>query len=172
MAPNAQSILLLVFTGMSGVFVMRWIGAIGSVNGRGGDSHEFRWPRPVQLAVGSVTNFFDTLGIGSFATTTTAFRMLRLVPDERIPGTMIVGHALPATAQALIFIAVIAVDPALLLWMVAASVVGGWIGAGIVSRLPRRPIQIGMGVALVAAALFMAIGQLGWFSSGGPPSRS
>jgi uncharacterized membrane protein YfcA len=167
MAPDARSILLLVLTGMSGVFVMRWIGAIGSMNGRGGDSHEFQWPRLVQLAVGSVTNFFDTLGIGSFATTTTAFRMLRLVPDERIPGTMIVGHALPATAQALIFIAVVAVDPALLLWMVAASVVGGWLGAGIVSRLPRRPIQIGMGVALVAAALFMAIGQLGWFPSGG-----
>ena len=80
---------------------------------------------------------------------------------------MIVGHALPAIGQALIFIAVVNVDSTLLLAMVAASVVGGWLGAGIVSRLPRRPIQIGMGVALFAAALFMAMSQLGWFPSGG-----
>lgn len=80
---------------------------------------------------------------------------------------MIVGHALPATGQALIFIAVVNVDSTLLLSMVAASVVGGWVGAGIVSRLPRRPIQVGMGVALLAAALFMAMSQLGWLPSGG-----
>ena len=34
-------------------------------------------PTVVQLAVGFVTNFFDTLGIGSFATTTAAFRLMR-----------------------------------------------------------------------------------------------
>jgi uncharacterized membrane protein YfcA len=119
------------------------------------------------VAVGFITNFFDTLGIGSFATTTTAYKVLRLVPDEQIPGTMIVGHALPATAQALIFIAVVKVDSTLLLSMVAASVVGGWLGAGVVSRLSRRPIQRGMGVALLAAAFFMAMSQLGWFPSGG-----
>jgi len=45
---------------------------------------------------------------------------------------------LPATAQALIFIAVVKVDSTLLLSMVAASVVGGWLGAGVVSRLSRR----------------------------------
>ena len=35
--------------------------------------------------------FFDTLGIGSFATTTAIFRAWRLVPDELIPGTLNVG---------------------------------------------------------------------------------
>ena len=40
--------------------------------------------------------------------------------------------------------------------MVAAAVAGGYLGAGIVSKLPRRTIQIGMGVALlIAAALFV-----------------
>ena len=126
-----------------------------------------RWPDVGDVSIGLATNFFDTLGIGSFATTTTAYKVLRLVPDVRIPGTMIVGHALPATGQALIFIAAVNVDSTLLLSMVAASVVGGWLGAGIVSRLPRRPIQVGMGVALLAAAFFMAISQLGWFPSGG-----
>ncbi|HEX7121143.1 MAG TPA: hypothetical protein VF178_02145 [Gemmatimonadaceae bacterium] len=35
-------------------------------------------PRFIGLAVGFVTNFFDTLGIGSFAPTTSVFRFLKL----------------------------------------------------------------------------------------------
>ncbi len=152
---------------MSLVFAVRWLGAVATRRLHDNGPAPTRAPRFVHVAVGFVTNFFDTLGIGSFATTTTAYKVLRLVPDERIPGTMIVGHALPAAGQALIFIAVVSVDSTLLLSMVAASVVGGWLGAGIVSRLPRPPIQVGMGVALLAAALFMAMSQLGWFPSGG-----
>src|SRR5262245_60340059 len=60
-------------------------------------------PTPVQIGVGAVTNFFDTLGIGSFATTTALFRALRLVPDRVIPGTLNVGHTLPTVAQAFIY---------------------------------------------------------------------
>ena len=126
-------------------------------------------PRPslVQVLIGFLTNFFDTLGIGSFATTTTAFKMLRLVPDERIPGTMIIGHALPVIAQAFIFIAVVEVDSTVLLSLIGATLVGGWLGAGLVSRMPRRLIQIGMGTALLVAALFMTMSQLELFPSGG-----
>jgi uncharacterized membrane protein YfcA len=164
---NARIVLLIVLTAMSLLFAVRWIGAVTARRPHGDGSSGSRGPRLAHVAVGFVTNFFDTLGIGSFATTTTAYKVLRLVPDERIPGTMIVGHALPATAQALIFIAVVKVDSTLLLSMVAASVVGGWLGAGVVSRLPRRQIQVGMGVALLAAALFMAMSQLGWLPSGG-----
>jgi uncharacterized membrane protein YfcA len=164
---DARIVLLIVLAAMSLLFAVRWLGAVATRRSRRDGSAGTRAPRLVHVAVGFVTNFFDTLGIGSFATTTTAYKVMRLVPDERIPGTMIVGHALPATAQALIFIAVVNVDSTLLLSMVAASVVGGWLGAGIVSRLPRRPIQVGMGVALLAAALFMAMSQLGWLPSGG-----
>lgn len=46
------------------------------------------WPSPLQCAIGLVTNFFDTLSTGSFATTTTAFKLLCLVRDGFIPGTM------------------------------------------------------------------------------------
>src|ERR1700757_3712782 len=68
-------------------------------------------PRPLALVIGFVTNFFDTLGIGSFATTTAAFRLLRLVPDELIPGTLIVGDTLAVLMQAVLFISVVEVDP-------------------------------------------------------------
>lgn len=121
----------------------------------------------VRFAIGFVTNFFDTLGIGSFATTTSAFKLLRVVRDEEIPGTMIVGHALPAVAQAFIFMTVVKIDPVMLVLLIAASLVGGWLGAGVVAGLPRRSIQLGMGIALLLAALSMMMSQFGLFPAGG-----
>jgi uncharacterized membrane protein YfcA len=110
----------------------------------------------IAIGIGFVTNFFDTLGIGSFATTTSLFKFLRFVPDERIPGTLNVGHALPTVVEAAIFIGIVAVAPYTLVFLILASIVGAWLGAGLVSRLPRRYVQIGMGSALaVAAVLFI-----------------
>lgn len=109
-------------------------------------------PSLVQLAIGFVTNFFDTLGIGSLATTTTAFKLLRLVRDEFIPGTLLAGHTLPVMAQAIIFMTVVNVDVTLLVLTMVAMMLGGWFGAGIVAHLPRRWIQVGMGIALLLAS--------------------
>ena len=120
-----------------------------------------------QVLVGFVTNFFDTLGIGSFAPTTSIFKLRRMVPDERIPGTLNVGHTLPTIAEALIFIAVVQVGMTTLIAMIAASVLGAWFGAGIVAALPRRTIQLGVGLALVVAAGFFAMGNLHLGPAGG-----
>jgi uncharacterized membrane protein YfcA len=107
--------------------------------------------------IGLITNFFDTLGIGSYATTTSFFKLWGLVPDEQIPGTLNVGHTIPSILQAFIYIAVVQVDVVTLILMISASVVGAWLGAGIVAKWPRRYIQIGMGTALLAmAAIFLA----------------
>jgi uncharacterized membrane protein YfcA len=124
-------------------------------------------PGPLALAIGFVTNFFDTLGIGSFAPTTSIFKLKRLVPDEQIPGTLNVGHAVPTIVQAFIFIAIVQVEMTTLIAMIAASVAGAWLGAGVVAGLPRRRVQIGMGLALLAAASFFAMTNLGLFPSGG-----
>ncbi len=112
-------------------------------------------PDPERIAVGFFANFFDALGIGSFATTTTYYRFRKLVRDELIPGTLNVGHCLPTITQAFIGIAVIAVDPLTLILMIVAAVAGSWFGADVVARMPRRAIQIGMGIALLVAAGFM-----------------
>ena len=45
-------------------------------------------PKPEALALGAVTNFFDTLGIGSFAPTIAWFRFRKMVPDRLMPLTM------------------------------------------------------------------------------------
>jgi uncharacterized membrane protein YfcA len=124
-------------------------------------------PTVLELLIGFVTNFFDTLGIGSFATTTALFRLLRLVPDLVIPGTLVVGHALPVVTQAMFFIGVVAVDPVQMTALIVACVTGGWLGAGVVASLSRRAVQLGMGCALLIAVLFMLLGMLGLFPAGG-----
>jgi uncharacterized membrane protein YfcA len=120
-----------------------------------------------QVVIGFFTNLLDTLGIGSFALTSSVYKLLRAIPDDLIPGTMNVGHALPTVVEALIFVAVIAVDIRTLLLMIVAAIMGAWFGAGIVSGWPKRRIQIGLAVALLAAAMLMLGSQLGWFPVGG-----
>ena len=124
-------------------------------------------PTPLQLAIGFVTNFFDTLGIGSYATTTAVFKLRNMVPVKLIPGTLNVGHALAVIAQAFIFTTLVPVEPLTLVSMIAAAVVGSWVGAGVVVHWPRRKIQIGMGLALLGAAALMMMTQLNLVPGGG-----
>jgi uncharacterized membrane protein YfcA len=124
-------------------------------------------PDWLDAGVGFVTNVFDTLGIGSFATTSAFFKLWGMVPDEQIPGTLVVGHTPPSLLQAFIFIAVVQVDLATLVLMIASSALGAWLGAGIVSRLPRLQIRLAMGAALTAAAMLMAMTQLHLIPGGG-----
>src|ERR1051326_7068756 len=93
--------------------------------------HKPGWP---QTGVGFITNVFDTLGIGSFATTSAFFKIWGMVPDEQIPAPLMLGHTPPSLLQAFIFIAVVQVDFATLVLMIASSATGAWLGAGIVSR--------------------------------------
>ena len=152
-----RNALLVAIAVLALVFIVKWRRAAAGRN----------QPPLIQIAIGFVTNFFDTLGIGSFATTTTAYKVLKLVPDEHIVGTMLIGHSLPVVTQAFIFIVAVQVDPVVLVSLIAVSIIGSWIGGGVASKLPRRPIQIFMGIGLLAAAFFMLLSQLGLFPSGG-----
>jgi len=124
-------------------------------------------PTLESLGLGAVTNFFDTLGIGSFATTTAWIKLRKLVPDSFIPGTLNVGHALPTVAQAYIFIQLVSVDPKLLAACIAASVAGAIVGAPIVVRLPVRVVQGVVGIALLIAAALYALSNLAMMPAGG-----
>ena len=124
-------------------------------------------PTLESIGLGAVTNFFDTLGIGSFATTTAWIKLRKLVPDSFIPGTLNVGHALPTVAQAYIFIQLVSVDPKLLAACISAAVAGAIVGAPMVVRLPVRVVQGVVGIALLIAAALYALSNLGMMPVGG-----
>jgi uncharacterized membrane protein YfcA len=119
------------------------------------------------LGVGLVTNFLDTLGIGSFAQQTALFKFFRLVDDRIIPGTMNVGNTIPTVAQAFIFMTVVEIDAVTLISVAAAASLGAILGAGIVSRLVRRKIQLGMGFGLLLVGLIILSGLLNLLPIGG-----
>ena len=124
-------------------------------------------PTIESIALGAITNFFDTLGIGSFATSTAWIKLRKLVPDSFIPATLNVGHALPTVAQAFIFIQLVSVDPVLLAVCIAAAVAGAIVGAPIVVRLPVRVVQGVVGIALLIASALYALANLGMMPAGG-----
>jgi uncharacterized membrane protein YfcA len=116
-----------------------------------------------------VANFFDTLGIGSFATTTAMVRQFKLVPDEYLPGSLNVGYVIPTVVQAYIYTQLVPVDITTLIALIAAAVLGAWLGAGVVASWPRRKVQLGMGAALFIFAFILVAKQpqIGLMPAGG-----
>jgi uncharacterized membrane protein YfcA len=127
----------------------------------------FAKPTPLQTIIGFVTAFFDTLGIGSFATTTSAYKLRAMVPVNLIPGTLNVGHTLATIAQAFIYTKMVPVESTTLVLMIVASCLGAWLGVGVVVHWSRRKIQIGMGIALLGAATIFLMQALNLFPGGG-----
>lgn len=164
---DAKTVLLVMLALLAAAFAIGWgarlrEAARDDTRGMSRAGH----PTGRSLAVGAFTNFFDTLGVGSFAPTAWSFRTFAMVPDRLLPGTLNVGHALPSVVQALVFIAIVEVRTATLVAMIAAAVVGAWLGAGVVSGWSRRRVQIGMGLALLAAAVLL----LRQLAGGVPPA--
>jgi len=126
-------------------------------------------PKIEAIALGAVTNFFDTLGIGSFAPTTAWFKFRRLVPDRLIPSNMLVGHTLPVMVQALIFLVLLGVfvDPVLLIGCVIALLMGGVLGAPVAAKARVWVVQAVVAVALVIAAALYAMTNLDLMPGGG-----
>jgi uncharacterized membrane protein YfcA len=157
---TARIVLLIALAVVAAAYCWIWATALTR-------RRQWRVPTPFHLVVGAITDFLDTLGIGSFATTTSLYRPWRVVADEKIPGTLNVGHCLPTLTQALIYIGIIEVEIPTLVLLIVAAVLGSWLGAGFVTRMSRRTIQIGMGIALLAAAVLILLRMPMFFPSGG-----
>jgi uncharacterized membrane protein YfcA len=135
-------------------------------------------PNLESIGLGAVTNFFDTLGIGSFATTTAWIKFRRLVPDSFIPATLNTGHALPTIVQSAIYLVILGVhvDPVLLASCIASAVLGSLLGVPLVVRASVQLVQGVVGVALLIAAALYAMSNLELFPIGGtatalPPAQ-
>ena len=112
--------------------------------------------------IGFITNFFDALGIGSFAPLTALLRGFKQIEDKVIPGTLNVSVTIPVMIEAFIFITIIKVEKVTLLFMIVAAIIGSALGAGIVSKLSEKLIQRFVGLALVITAFLILCGQMGW----------
>ena len=159
---TGRSILLVSLLFFGGAFIAGWIASL-----RTDGPLRAVIPSAYEVFIGVLTDFFDTLGVGSFATTTTLFRLRGVVADRLIPGTLNVGHTLPTFAQALIYVAIVRVDATTLALMIGASVAGAWLGAGVVAAWPKRRIQLGLGVALIVAASMLCAQLLHVLPAGG-----
>ena len=126
-------------------------------------------PNPEAVALGAVVNFFDTLGIGSFAPTTAWFKFRRIVPDRLIPQTMLTGLTPPSMAQSIIFLLLLGVlvEPVLLVSCVAAFFVGGMAGVPLVNRARVWIVQAIVAIGLLLAAAAYAMTNLHLFPGGG-----
>lgn len=129
-------------------------------------------PNVEAIGLGAVTNFFDTLGIGSFATTTAWIKFRHMVPDSFIPATLNAGHAVPTIVQSAIYLVILGVhvDPVLLAACIAAAVLGSLIGVPLVVRASVQLVQGIVGVALLIAAALYAMSNLALFPIGGTAS--
>jgi uncharacterized membrane protein YfcA len=150
---NPRNALLIVLA----LVALSYIVLVVRATQRGARDGDAASPNGAGIATGFVTNFFDTLGIGSFATTTAIFRKWGLVRDEKIPGTLNVGHTIPTIVQAFIFTTLVPVDPKTLILLIVAAVLGAWVGAGVVAKWPRRRIQLGMAIALFVFATLLIL---------------
>ncbi len=119
--------------------------------------------------IGFVTDFFDTLGIGSFAPTMFAFKIAGALPkdenggdrDDLVPGTLNIGHCWPVIAEALLFLNYVEVETVTLVGLLAAACLGGWIGAGWVSGWRVNTVRIALSVCLLATAVVIIMRQFG-----------
>jgi uncharacterized membrane protein YfcA len=129
-------------------------------------------PNIEAVVVGAIVNFFDTLGIGSFAPTAAWLKFRKLVPDGLIPQTMLVGLTPPSMAESIIFLILLGVmvDPVLLVGCVIALLMGGMVGVPLVTRARVWVVQLVVGFALVIAAIAYAMTNLHLFPGGGTAS--
>ena len=121
----------------------------------------------ISSIIGFIVNFFDTLGIGSFAPATALLRAAKQTEDRVIPGTLNVSCVLPVVLEAFLFIQKVEVEPITLAGMLIAAVAGAYLGAGIVSKLHTNVIRISMAVALFITGVILVLQLRGIFPSGG-----
>ncbi|MCU9809149.1 MAG: permease [Paraclostridium dentum] len=153
-------LLAVITTGFSTVYVNDFI-----KNRDKGKKKIFR----TGIFIGFITDFLDAIGVGSFATTIGILKFKKdiRIPDKLLPGTLNVAHALPMIVQAFMSLNAISVDLMTLISMIVAAVAGSWIGAGIISKLPEKKVQLTMGIALVGTAILIILGQVGLMPTGG-----
>ncbi len=109
--------------------------------------------------IGLVTVFFDTLGIGSFAPTTSLFKATNQVENELIPGTLNVATSIPVFIMAFIFISSIKVEAITLFSMIFSAMIGSMFAASMFKKFSKDVVKLILGIALLFTSILMTLGQ-------------
>src|SRR5258706_12871975 len=117
---NARNVLFILLGVFTIYYVATLVAGAKRVSAKAGAGSSK--PTGKGLTIGFVTNFFDTLGIGSYATTTAMYRFWKMIVDEHIPGTLNVGHTLPVIAQAFIFTTIGPIESKTLIPLIISSI--------------------------------------------------
>jgi uncharacterized membrane protein YfcA len=129
------------------------------------------WNEPgnnIFLALYSMACFFlSTFGISDFALSTVVYRAAKIVPDEKLPGTLNTQCVIPVAIMALSYISSIEVEVITLVSCIIAQVIGAYLGPRFVVKLPASTIRKWIGVGLILAAVFVVADKFGWLPSGG-----
>ena len=115
----------------------------------------------VTSIIGFIANFLDTLGIGSFAPTSAAFKMTKSVDDSLVPGTLNVGDTIPVCVEAFLFFGIVDMDILTLVLMLVAAVVGSLVSAAIVTKFDRKKVRYSLFVGLFLLATVVLMRNLG-----------
>jgi uncharacterized membrane protein YfcA len=111
--------------------------------------------------IGIIVYFFDSLGIGSFATSTAVYKWLKLVPIKTLPGTLNVGSIFPVLAEALIYTTIFQVDVLTVTLFIIASGIGAMIGTKVVKNSSSKRIAMVMGILLIFVSVVLCIKEIG-----------
>lgn len=151
---NLIRIILLSFTGMQGFLMI-------SDYSKAKRENRLEDESCVKAGIaGMVGNFFDTLGVSSFAVIIAMGKAMKMkFKDKELPAMLNISCAIPNITEALIFLTAIEVDSTTLVSMLIAAGMGSYIGAGIVEKLDEKKIQLAMGIALfiTASVIFMGL---------------
>jgi uncharacterized membrane protein YfcA len=123
----------------------------------------------VTAIIGFVANFLDTLGIGSFAPSSAAFKMTKSVDDSLVPGTLNVGDTIPVCVEAFLFFGIVEMDILTLILMLVAAVLGSLVSASIVTKFDRKKVRytLFVGLFLLATVILMKVFAVGPFGTVG-----
>lgn len=147
--------VILILRIVLGLFVL--VSAIFFIKDLAAHKEELKGGKPVALAIiGFITNWLDTWGIGSYATTQAGFKFTKSSEDITMPGTLNVGDTFPVTLEALLFFSFVNIDPLTLVLMLAAAVIGALVGAAIVCKWNLKMVRIALGIGLLILAIVLA----------------
>lgn len=111
--------------------------------------------------VGIAANFLDVFGIGSYATTSAGFKLGKSVRDGDIPGTLTVGDTFPICIEAFLFAKLAGVDSITLGVLIAAAVIGAYLGSKLITKLNIQGVRLMMGVGMLILGIIMALRVVG-----------